>query len=694
MVPAAFLDDASMHEQMVRFATRSIQLGHDPLTSWFPYLGEGSPQFLHYQGLGAMVTGLAGAVVGPDTAFRWSLLILVACWPIVIFASARLIGLPGWTASASAVLSPLIVSVPSVGYEHGAYLWIGYGLWAQLWASWTLPLAWAFTWRAMDESNFLLPAALCIALTAGFHFETGYLAFLAVLVFPLMVPSQLRVRLRRAVLLLAGGLLASAWAWVPVIYFGRWASINEPLQGTPLVNGYGAGRVLSWLVTGQVYDAGRFPILTLLVVVGLVFCVMRWRHDPLGRALVVLWSLCLVLTFGRTTFGNIVTVIPGSQDIFFRRFLMGSQLAGLLLAGLGTARSVDLLRAGTSRLADRMYDTDRDRKVGRRVLLGIAALVAAIAVSPALVQITRFDSRNAAATHWQNREEGREGSDIAPLIAFVRDRGGGRTYAGLPTNWGNGFTVGDVPVFKYLENADVDEVGYTLRTASLMTDPEYYFDERNRSDYTLFGIRYLILPSSMDPPVVARSVMRDGPYKLWSIGSNGYLDVVEPVGVISADRSNIATRTLSVLRSSLIADHEDQRIEFAGSSTRDGGPDQTTDGARPSGTPGVVLAGPKTLNTGLAAGEVRLTRPGAVLLSASFDPGWQVTVDGRRRAAQMFAPAVVGVAVGPGVHRVLFTYIGFSYYPELFAIGTASLVVLFVNRQKWRRRERSGPPPT
>jgi hypothetical protein len=27
-----------------------------------------------------------------------------------------------------------------------------------------------------------------------------------------------------------------------------------------------------------------------------------------------------------------------------------------------------------------------------------------------------------------------------------------------------------------------------------MTDPEYFFDEHNLSDYRLFGIRYLILP--------------------------------------------------------------------------------------------------------------------------------------------------------------------------------------------------------
>ena len=52
-----YLDDSSIHEQMVRFAATRISQGHLPLTSWFPYLGLGSPQFLHYQSLPSMTAG-------------------------------------------------------------------------------------------------------------------------------------------------------------------------------------------------------------------------------------------------------------------------------------------------------------------------------------------------------------------------------------------------------------------------------------------------------------------------------------------------------------------------------------------------------------------------------------------------------------------------------------------------------------
>lgn len=129
VLPAQFLNDSSVHEQMVRFAAARIAAGHDPLTSWFPYLGLRSPQFLHYQGTPAILTGLAGLVVGPDTAFRWSLYSLWCLWPVAIYGSARVFGLNRAAAAGAAVVAPLLHSVPGIGYEQHAYMWTGFGVW-------------------------------------------------------------------------------------------------------------------------------------------------------------------------------------------------------------------------------------------------------------------------------------------------------------------------------------------------------------------------------------------------------------------------------------------------------------------------------------------------------------------------------------------------------------------------------------
>ena len=77
---------------MVRFATRRLEAGRLPLSSWFPFLGLGSPQFLHYQSLAATLTGLIGLLTGPDAAFRWSLYVLLSFWPVSVYLAARLFG--------------------------------------------------------------------------------------------------------------------------------------------------------------------------------------------------------------------------------------------------------------------------------------------------------------------------------------------------------------------------------------------------------------------------------------------------------------------------------------------------------------------------------------------------------------------------------------------------------------------------
>jgi uncharacterized membrane protein len=115
-VGVPYLNDSSVHEQMVRFATTQWRAGHLPLTTWFPFLGEGSPQFLHYQSLPAMVTGAIGLLTGPDVAFRWSLYLLLACWPISVYLAARLFGAGRAAAAASAAMAPFLASVPRLKF--------------------------------------------------------------------------------------------------------------------------------------------------------------------------------------------------------------------------------------------------------------------------------------------------------------------------------------------------------------------------------------------------------------------------------------------------------------------------------------------------------------------------------------------------------------------------------------------------
>ena len=239
----------------VRRAAR-LRSGHLPQTSWFPYLGLGSPQFLHYQSLPSTITGAVGIAVGPDRAFSWSLYLLLSLWPVSVYWGATGAALGALDRGHGGGRCPRSSSRRSgVGFETKAYVWVGFGVWTQLWAMWTLPLAWGFCWQAVSEGRRYGAAVLFTSLTVMLHFETGYLAVLPLFLLPWLTPSAWRARVVRAPVVLAGTLAATAWVTVPVLVSARWASVNEVLRGTPLENGYGARRVLGWLVTGGLLDA-------------------------------------------------------------------------------------------------------------------------------------------------------------------------------------------------------------------------------------------------------------------------------------------------------------------------------------------------------------------------------------------------------------------------------------------------------
>jgi len=669
------VNDESVHFEMVRWAVQQIHEGHLlPLDGWFPYLSLGDAQFSHYQSLPHLITAYISLVFGSDSTERWIGYLLFAMFPLSVYWGSRLLGWSAWTAAGAALVSPLLVSVTGYGYESFSYTWLGNGLWSQEWGMFMLPLAWGFTWRAIEgtgRGRYAL-AALAVGLTVAMHFLTGYLALLSIGVFVIVIWRGVARRVMRGAAVFAGAALIAAWVVVPLLTGSAFFSLSQFDQNTFWLNSWGAPQVLAWLFTGQIFDDGRFPIVSLLVLLGAVVCIRGFRTDARARALLGVATLSLILFSGRPTFGLLLNLLPGSSDLLLHRYIMGVQLSGDILAGVGLAW------AGRHVLRLALRWRPRIRVVP--VVAGIVGATVLLTL-PAWLDRAAYAASDSQSIALQVQNDQTDGAALNVLIGDIAARGDGRTYAGLPGNWGHQYTIGQVPVYEYLADHDVAEVGFLLRTPSLVADNEAYFNEDDPAEYQLYDIRYVLMPDGMEPPVPATLIASSGRHRLWQVATSGYLEVIDTAGVVEADRADMATQMQPFLRSA--AFHQGRLATVAFDGGHAASPTLGV-GAAPS-----VPAGSSTdllveAQDGYFAGDVTANRTAAVVLKATFDPGWRVTVDGRSASPYMVVPGFVAVTVAPGTHTVVFQYVAYSHYAVLLSLGAVTFVLLAFGPWIWR----------
>src|SRR5262245_389872 len=668
---------------MIAWAEHRIEEGHLPFDGWYPDLALGSSRFHHYQSLPHVIGGVVALAIGSQRALSWILYLGLSLWPIAVYAGGRLLGWDRWICAVAAVASPLIVSEPNLGYEWGSYAWRGYGTWTQLWGMWLLPFAWGLSWRAIAKRQRYWLAALVLALTIACHLLTGYLALLSLGVFALVKWNELFRRIGRAALVGFGSLLVAAWVVVPLVADRTWTVNDEFSRGTFYYDSFGARKILGWFASGELFDRGRPPMITILVAVGLLVALWRYRREERARVLLFLFLMSLVLFFGRPTLGPALRLLPGSGDLFLRRFVFGVHLAGLYLVGLG---AVALGRVARKQL--QRFQPLREQPVAIAVI-GVA--VAAVFFLPGFAERAAWADQGAEWIGQQATADETDGADVDALIEVARARGPGRFYSGMRSNWGSTYEVGQVPMYVSLLNHGVEGVGFVRPTWSLSAPVEYRFTDSNPSHFDLFGVRYAILDRDRSPSVPAEKIAQRGRHVLWELPNSSYVDLVDVLPAITADRTNLGIQVADWLHSDLPGRHANPGIAFEGHPAP---PPTAMAGTLPSTPAGEVLDQQVDLGEGRATVTVNAERPAMVMLKTSFDPRWQVTVDGVPQAPQMIAPSFVGREVGAGRHTVRFVYEPFPRYDVMVLIGLLTLIGLAVVPGRLRARREKGRAAT
>jgi hypothetical protein len=669
-------NDATTHAAMSRFAEQRIRAHHNPFDAWFPYLNIGVPQFAQYQSLPSILTGLLSIPLG-DSVFRWSNYLLICTWPVSVYAGARLLGLDRWQAAAASLFSPMLVNVSGYGFEWQSFVWLGSGMWSMLWALWLMPIAMGLGWRAVSTGERIPLAAFVVGLTCAFHFITGYLVLLSLGVFMIVRPPEFLRRLGRGAAVGLGGVLIFAFVFIPPILDLDYINLDSFTRGTFWVNSYGPRKMFSWLVHGEVFDFARWPIVSLLVLVGAGVAIVRSIRNEVARVVLGLMILSLALYSGRRVVGPVLDHLPGGGDILLHRYIIGVHFAGMLLAGIGAVWAFEVVVAGV-RAVLRV-------PAGPAIAAGLVSVLAVVMLLPVLNDRKQYADGNRYFIDGQLVVDRNAGADLTALIDLAKSRNDGRIYAGGSGNWGSEVKLYEVPLYQLPAQNDADSVGFYLRTSSLSTNIEPYFNDTDPAQYDLFNIKYVVLPDGRQPSVPARAITRRGVYTLYEVATSGYLEVVDTTEPVIADRTDMAAVFTPYISSPAVAQLRHPLVRFGGRDV----PAPSASASQPyTGPPGGIDWTDISLDDGRFTGQVQAARSAWVMLKESFHKRWTATVDGEPVEPQMLAPSFVGVPVPAGTHLVVFQYESSSAYPALFLFGALVLAALIVAPVLWRRYPR------
>jgi hypothetical protein len=676
------VNDGVMHVLALRQAVDALGSGWDPTDPWLSAISMGYPLFHYYQHLAyfppAVFYKLFSALVSLPDVFNWTDYLLLSLFPLSIYWSMRRFGFSRLTSALASVVSSLLATDGLYGFDYNSYVWRGYGLYTQLWGMVLLPPALAQGYTALKEGRGYFWAALLLAATALAHLVFGYIALISLVLFAVLSPSRREIfqRSRRFVLLLVSFALATAYFFIPLLRDS--AYLNRSVWDAPeKYDSYGFGGVMGRLFSGELFDYGRFPSLTILAGLGLAVCLWRWREERfrVPAALSVLW---LLLYMGRPVWGFLFDLQPLGRDLYLHRLIAGVHVGGIFLIGLGLALPWRwaLSRGGTLTRKGALY------------LLLPAVFTAAVLYPVFNERIGYFDG-NDTLMQFSRNANAIEERDVSALISRLQVSPPGRVYAGLAGTWGRDYKVGYVPMYSILSAAGLDMLGYLYHPWSLNGDIQVLFDERRPEEYNLFNVRYVVAPKDRTFPDFVRPVQDFGRHRLYEVQTTGYFDLVDSPAAFTGSKRDFYPAASRWLSSDLPAQKEHPALFLAG-----GAPDvapvypltaaeQVISGLHltPGPSRGTIVS--QTTGEDSYTAVVKVERESYLALKITYHPNWHAYVDGEEADTVMLMPSFEAVKLTPGAHLVRFEYRPPALRGYLLLLGLLSLTVVGI--AEWQR---------
>jgi hypothetical protein len=681
-VPAPSLNDDVYHMLFIQNAAAALTDGRNLLDQWLPQVETGVPQFFYYQHLAALVVvalqRMSFNTVDLFTVFNVVRYVLMVTFPFTVFLSMRWMGFSTVAAAIAAAASSLLSANFKYGFEYDSYVWRGLGLFTQLFAMHLTFLTIAAFYQAIHLGKRLWLAGILFGLLTLTHLLYAYMAGMALVLIVIwgLSRTDIRDRLWRIVVVGGAGAIISSYQWLPLIGATAFDNVSPYLQPEKY-DSYGAPQILSWLVSGDVFDHGRLPVLTILFALGVVAAVLsRSRIALLSVGLFVLW---LVAWFGRPTLGALADLFPLHQALLFHRFSGGVDLAAILLMGLGGALIWGLLQP--------------DRRWWR---LGLAAVILQAALLPAYLERSDFYKVNTALLQGTYDAVAND-QDGQVILATLKTLPPGRIFAGLPATYGGSpeMTVGGVKFYNLLTFNGLDGFAPPNESMSLNADFIWDFREGEYADYQLYDVRYLVVPSGHAVASFLTPILRTSRYDLYSAPTSGYAEYVGiEARVAMATQADLFQSNLAwergaqpgAIRTYLRYDYPSRTLG-SGASASPACPD--------GGHTDYELFEPGRLNL-----VVRCSADATLILKVTYHPNWKVTVDGTPVDTFMVSPSYIGISLPAGTHQVDAVYEATPIKTPLLILGLITLVALlglrerldaFPDPRSWRPGKRALP---
>jgi hypothetical protein len=328
-------NDNSSHYAEITYIAELLRLGETDF--WFDQTNLGYPLFLAYQPAPSLLMGaltaLCKPLIDPMLLFKLSVVIVWALIPAAWYWGGRWLGMDRLSAL---VFGLLVMSVSDFRtFGLGMTSVTATGLYTQSYGTLLLPLAMGGLYRYLFERDVGLKVpTLLFSATLLTHAYFGLYLALAGAVMVIVRRDGLVDRARRlAPVFMLSGLITAFWL-VPFVLNMEYQG-GLPWRGKG-ENGYPVLELARLAVTGQLFDYGRLPWISVLIVVGVILA-WRRRTGTLERFTLLLLGLTIVLLLGRTTWGSLYSLIPLHAEIEVIRYLNGVHFCGLLLAGPAAA---------------------------------------------------------------------------------------------------------------------------------------------------------------------------------------------------------------------------------------------------------------------------------------------------------------------------------------------------------------------